>query len=118
MPLEQVEVVAAVQPLAPTAQVCRLVLDRQVVPVVHAFVQHDAASTDGLEQVPPTEVHTGSTLHVHLAIPAAPVQVWRGPQVTAALHCPPVQVCRPVASAEHWVAPSLHAAVFLPVLSP
>jgi hypothetical protein len=41
-PFVHVDVVTAVQPLAPTAQVCRLVLDRQVAPTVHAFVQQDA----------------------------------------------------------------------------
>jgi hypothetical protein len=49
-PLAQVVEVAAVQPLAPTAQVCRLVLDRQLSPLVHAFVQHDAAPATPLHR--------------------------------------------------------------------
>ena len=41
-PLVQVVATAEVQPLAPTVQVERLVLDAQVAPTVQAFVQHDA----------------------------------------------------------------------------
>jgi hypothetical protein len=51
----QAVVVALVQPLAPTAQVCRLVLERHVVPTVHAFVQHDA-DPDAPVQAPLVQV--------------------------------------------------------------
>lgn len=108
-------------------------LDKQVALVVQAFVQHDAepaapahaplvqvfaedsythacssceqvANTDVLAQVLPITWQTGSTLHVHLAVPIGPEQVCRGPQATAALHFPLVHVCTLVPLAEHCVA--------------
>ena len=117
-------------------------LERHVAPAVHAFVQHDAApaapvhaplvqvvavgsykqvsescaqvaSTDALAHVFPTELQTGSVLHVQWPVPTGPVQVWRDPQATAVPHCPLLQVCTLLP--EHWVALPEQTAVVPPV---
>ena len=61
-----------VQPLAPRAQVPRLVLEIHVVPAVQAFVQHDAEPAEPLHAplVQVEVVQVGQPL-------ATAVQVWR-----------------------------------------
>jgi hypothetical protein len=62
------------------------------VPFVHAVLvdsttqpcgsRAHVASVVGPAQVFPTALQTGSALHVHAAVPAAPVQLWCVPQAT------------------------------------
>jgi hypothetical protein len=78
-------------------------------PMMHALVQHalalqapsaqakvvdwytqfcasfaHVASVVAFAHVFPTALQTGSMLHVHAAVPAVPVQLWRVPQATGA----------------------------------
>jgi hypothetical protein len=48
-----------------------------------ASVAH-VASVVEFAHVLPAAAQTGSALHVHMAVPAAPVQLWCGPQAAAA----------------------------------
>src|SRR5271168_869002 len=75
------------------------------------------ASDVGLAHVAPTTLQTASALHVQVAVPAAPEQLWWAPQAIGAANAqqplvPSVHVATPPATQEVWPCVQLlvHAA--------